>query len=84
MDLSNYAVKDFVLNESFQKWTLEPDLQVKIFWENWLKDHPDKIVLITEARSAIEAIRQIHETDLTCEYEEVWQRITEDIDDLGR
>ncbi len=84
MDLSNYAVKDFVLNESFQKWTLEPDLQGKVFWENWLNEHPDKIELIMEARSTIEAIRETHETDLTYEHDEVWQRITVDIDDLDR
>ena len=84
MDLSHYSVKDFVLNESFQKWTLEPDLQGKIFWEDWMKEHPDKIELITEARSTIETIREIHETDLSGEYDEVWQRITEDIGDLGR
>jgi transmembrane sensor len=53
MDPSNYSVKDFVLNESFQKWTLEPDPEVKAFWENWVNEHPDKAEMIAEAKSVI-------------------------------
>jgi transmembrane sensor len=56
MDLINYSVKDFLLNESFQKWILELE-EVNIFWEDWLNAHPDKISLITEAKSAIQSIK---------------------------
>jgi transmembrane sensor len=84
MDLSNYAVKDFVLDESFQKWILEPDVESKIFWEDWLNAHPDKIELITEARSTIQFMREIHEKDLARERDQVWNMISESIQDLER
>lgn len=84
MDLSNYTVKDFVLNESFQKWILESDAEAKAFWEDWVDEHPDKIELITEARSTVQSLREIHEKNLACERGQVWNMITESIQDLER
>jgi transmembrane sensor len=84
MDLSNYSVKDFVMNESFQKWTLEPDLEGKAFWENWLNERPEKIELIAEARSIIESLKASYERTLDGELDEVWLRITESIYDSDK
>ncbi len=84
MDLSNYAVKDFILNESCQKWTLERDVEATVFWENWLNAHPDKAELIAEARSTVEAINETIDKDLTSECDHVWQMITESVHDLER
>ncbi len=82
MDLINYSVKDFILNESFQKWILQTDIEAKLFWEDWLNTHPDKIELITEARSMIQSITETHEQNLEGECDEVWRMITESIHDL--
>ena len=84
MDLIIYSVKDFVLNESFQKWTLEPDEELNIFWEDWLNSHPDKMALVREARSTILTIREAHEKSLTRECDQVWNMITASIHDLDR
>ena len=81
MDLSNYSVKDFVMNESFQKWTLEPDLAGKAYWENWLNEHPDKAEVIAEAKSAIESIKGTYEKNVDAGLDEVWLRITDSIHD---
>lgn len=69
------------MNESFQKWTLEPDLEGKAFWEKWLNEHPDKAELIDEAKSAIESIKETYERNLDGELDEVWLRITDSIHD---
>ena len=82
MDLINYSVKDFVLNESFQKWILEPDLEANIFWEDWLNTHPDKIELIREAKLMIQTIKESQEKELTREADQVWNMITESMHDL--
>jgi hypothetical protein len=84
MDLSNYSVKDFVLNESFQKWILEPDVDTKVFWEDCLNTHPDKMESITEARSTIQLIKEAQEEDVTHERDQIWNMITESIEDLER
>jgi len=67
MELINYSLKDFVLDESFQKWILGPDDDLNIFWEDWLNLHPAKKQLVTEARSMILMIRAANEKDLTHE-----------------
>jgi hypothetical protein len=82
MDLTNYSVKDFVMNESFQKWILEPDEEVNIFWEDWLNSHPDKEALISEARSTILAISEAYEKSVTYECDLVWNMITASMHDL--
>jgi hypothetical protein len=79
MELSNYSVADFVLNESFQKWILESDDEAKVFWEDWLTVHPDKAEVISEARITIQSIRDAYETKPIREYGEVWNRITASI-----
>lgn len=84
MDLINYAVKDFVLNESFQKWILEPDEEVRAFWEGWLNEHPIKTELILEAKSTILSIKEANEKNLTRERDKVWNMIIANIHELER
>lgn len=84
MDLKNYSVKDFVLSESFQKWVLEPDAEAKIFWEDWLNAHPDKVELVREAKSMIQSMKKANEKNLARECDQVWNMITKSIQDLDR
>lgn len=81
MDLINYSVKDFMLNESFQKWILEPDEGVNVFWEHWLAAYPDKAELVREATSMILSIKEAHEKNIRPEFNEVWHMITTSIHD---
>lgn len=82
MDLSDYTTKDFVLNESFQKWILEADVEAKAFWEVWLNDHPHKMELIADATSTIQFLRMVHENKLKRAGDQVWGMISESIHNL--
>ncbi|HMJ70294.1 MAG TPA: hypothetical protein VK508_15425 [Cyclobacteriaceae bacterium] len=82
MDFSNYSVKDFVLNESFQKWVLQPDEEIQALWDNWLSAHPEKAEIVAEARTTIGNIKRAIEQNVDCDSEDVWDRISKDIDDL--
>jgi hypothetical protein len=84
MDLINYSVKDFVLNESFQKWILESDEEVRAYWDDWLNAHPNKTELIREARSTILFMKEANEKNLRRECDQVWNMITASIRDLER
>lgn len=79
MDLENYSVKDFVLNESFQKWILERDDNARIFWEDRLSAHPAKADLMREAQSVILSIKEGNNKQLTRERDQVWRMISESI-----
>lgn len=61
MMYDNYTVDDFILDEGFRNWVLYPDQVSRIFWRQWIEDHPDKLPLIEQARSII----------LMAEYDEI-------------
>jgi transmembrane sensor len=84
MDFENYSVKDFVLNESFQKWILEHDEDARIFWEDCLSAHPAKADLMREAQSVILSIKGGNDKHLTREREQVWRMILESIHQTDR
>lgn len=81
MDFSSYSVRDFVLTESFQKWILDPDEETKNFWEDWLRQHPEKAETITEARNTIQNLRCAIEKNIKSEGDELWTKIMKDISD---
>lgn len=49
----NFNVKDFVLDESFQAWVLEPGSAAHTFWPEWLQQHPEKQAAVNKARAII-------------------------------
>jgi transmembrane sensor len=79
MDFSNYSAKDFVLNESFQKWILEPDEETSAFWNDWMIKHPGKAEIVDEAKTLVRNIRCVIEKNVTLDAEEVWTRISKQI-----
>jgi transmembrane sensor len=79
MDFSNYSARDFVLNDSFQKWILEPDEETNAYWEEWIISNPNKSEAVEEARALIQSIKSTIEKNIKCDRDEVWERITKDI-----
>jgi hypothetical protein len=85
MDLSNCAVIDLVLNESFQKWILEPkNNEVHDLWERWLNKHPDKADVVIEARMIVDTIHATISKNFVHDEDEVWERISASICDDER
>jgi hypothetical protein len=80
MDFSNYSARDFVLNESFQKWILDPDEETHAFWDDWVIEHPEKAEMIEEARTIVQNIKSVIEMNVKCDRDEVWERIMKDIE----
>jgi transmembrane sensor len=55
-DYSNFSVNDFVLDDFFRSWITRPDEHTNAFWTQWLKDHPEKIKDVEDARSIIKHV----------------------------
>jgi hypothetical protein len=81
MDLSNYVVKDFVLNESFQKWILQPDDEIQFFWTKWLTNHPEKYEVIMEAKLFIQNIHTSIEEHIGDSFD-VWNEISDSLENF--
>jgi transmembrane sensor len=79
MDLTNFSTKDFLLNESFQRWVCDSDEVAKCFWENFLAANPEKYEMISEARTQIETMHQYFEGSRKEDAADVWQKISNSI-----
>ncbi|GAB3925788.1 FecR family protein [Larkinella terrae] len=76
MMYQNYQLEDFLKDDDFIRWVKNPTEEQHLFWERWLKEHPDKVQTVALAKELILAVRYKHsyqpsELDLL----EVWGRI---------
>jgi len=54
-----YSTEEFILDDDFMKWVLHPTLETDRFWNDFLKDHPEKKQQVKEAVFMIKAIRAV-------------------------
>lgn len=55
-DYTRFLPEDFVADEYFQSWVLNPDEQTEIFWQSWMQEHPGKVSDIEEARNILQSL----------------------------
>lgn len=48
-----FLVSDFLYDEYFQDWVMRPDLEMNRFWEQWLRENPEKNAIITAAKAIL-------------------------------
>ena len=53
-----YSVSEFVLNEYFQQWILQPTVDTNNFWQNFLLENPHKEKEIKAAKEIILRFRE--------------------------
>jgi len=80
MNYTNYSVVDFVMDEYFQQWVLQPDKETDTFWYQWLKDHPEKDNEVKEARKLILLQRFKHTTVPATRLSEIRENIKKNAD----
>lgn len=81
IDFLNYSIKDFLLDESFQRWIDQHDVVAAEELDNWLEMHPEKRDTVEQARKMLIQMQLHFETDTTSkEIEEIWSRIQNTID----
>jgi transmembrane sensor len=50
-------IEDFLANESFRSWVLNPTLELDEFWQHWMIANPDKKELLLLAKDVVIKIR---------------------------
>ncbi|MGV3587468.1 MAG: FecR family protein [Adhaeribacter sp.] len=50
MDYTGFTAPDFLLDDYFQSWVLQPNPENEKFWQNWLLAHPNKQHEVKKAR----------------------------------
>ncbi len=55
-DYRLFDISDFVMDEDFIRWVNQRNKTDDDFWNNWLSQHPDKHIVVAEARRIVESI----------------------------
>ncbi|MCF2446452.1 FecR domain-containing protein [Dyadobacter sp. CY345] len=67
IDYSKYTVEEFATDEHFRQWILDPSEETVVFWDNWIKQNPDKQSTINQAIELLLTVYERYKDDLTDE-----------------
>lgn len=70
----SYTAREFAMDEDFQQWVLHPEAG-NVFWETWLRQHPEKEPIINNARQLVHSIRFRSYTLSATEKEQLWEAV---------
>lgn len=56
MNYKKFSVTDFISDEYFQNWIIQPDEKINNFWNKWLQHHPHKLDSVNQARKVLSNI----------------------------
>lgn len=71
-DYSQFTVRDFVLDESFRRWVLQPDEATMSFWHTFMLRHAEQQSVVDEAASLLLHLRANYDDLTDASYERIW------------
>lgn len=57
MNYRNYKLEDFLSDEDFKQWVIEPDADRNHFWKSWIASNPEKKDIVYQAVEIIRGIK---------------------------
>ena len=76
IDFHKYSVKDFLLDESFQRWARQEGPSNTSQFYYWLEEHPENRAILDDARTILLWLKSHFEDDTSQnEIEVVWSKI---------
>lgn len=75
MKYAHYTEEDFIKDEYFQKWVLNPDEMTSNFWENWMMANPEKKELVQNAIRFIQLMDFEEESLTDDDFDTMWQNV---------
>lgn len=75
MNYFSCTVEDLVLKSEFREWVLNPTPASNIFWENWLKTHPEKLHEVKQAKEILRRFPLQHHLLMEDEVNNIWERL---------
>ena len=75
-DYQNYRLFDFITDENFKSWIINPSPDSDYFWKSWLESHPEKADVIATAREFILSVKFKKQTPSTRKLK-IYQQVVE-------
>ncbi|MEO6282297.1 MAG: FecR domain-containing protein [Dyadobacter sp.] len=80
-DYSTFSVTDFVLDHHFVQWVQNPSAHDIFFWEDWLRQHPDKQKILADARLLVNHVRFEKDYNSQENIDETWEVLSAKFDE---
>lgn len=85
MDQKPDSQEEFLRNPSFLKWVKNPDESTSIYWENYLREHPEQKEKINQAIESIKRLSRASQelaevSEVSAQEEQIWQRVKSQIE----
>jgi transmembrane sensor len=71
-DYAQFTLRDFVLDESFRRWVLQPDEATMSFWHTFMLRYPNQQTVVDEAASLLLHLRANYDDLTEASYERIW------------
>ena len=75
MNLENFEINDFLMDESFYNWVKHPGSDDSLFWESWLNDHPSKREAANQAKMILKSLAFQQKNFSKTEITDLWNNI---------
>ena len=81
MNYSHYNTIDFVKDDFFCRWVQNPDRNTNAFWQDFIRNHPEKRTVILEAKSLVKTLGTMQATpiDEDRSLERIWSNVELDM-----
>lgn len=76
-DYQTFDMFDFITDESFKSWVLNPTTEQDDFWQHWISSHPNKADEVNRAREFILSIKYQKREDLKNRKAAIYDRVIE-------
>ena len=76
MKYNDYSELDFLKDDFFIKWIINPDPETNDFWNRWMKNHPDKFRQLMKAKELINSLhlKEYYRID-EADYDQLFENI---------
>lgn len=74
-DFGSYCLDDFICNEKFFLWVTTPTDELNVYWQQVIKDYPEKLAIINRATTIIHSLKFETDEMTTLESNILWQDI---------
>ena len=79
MNYRHYSAEDFLLDRDFRNWVEHPSEESDLFWNEYIKQHPEKAGEIHQAKDILQRIAFKKHRLSSHESEALWSEILQDI-----
>jgi transmembrane sensor len=81
MNYYQFEAEDFAADDYFKKWVYLPDAESNAFWEEFLKDYPERYYQLNNAKILVLALRHVNKKKADeAQVARLWSWIEETVD----